>query len=362
MNQQRVCVVLLTGALLGVAGGPGASLAYGQASGTVRMYGRVVAGLNYQSNLDSGRLDQTGRPIVASSWGIDGNVWGTNLLGFAGSQSLGDGLHAQFVLESGFEAATGRITGGNGIWTRRAIVGLSGGFGTLRIGRSLSLPTEVIWSLDPSGQQAVGAASLVKGRSWPTNNNQVDYISPSIGGLTVQGVYGFGEAASSRRESRTGGVSLAYLRPNYELRAMYDVANDPRGQYSELFRYSKELTLGGTMTLGRLKLLGGFQRLSAPAVVTGPDHARHMWFGANYWAGQALMLIGGVYHVRLNKSVGNAKLFMLGANYYLSKHTLLYISSGKVRNNSQTDFAVETYGGAAGRNQTAFYTGIAHSF
>lgn len=92
-----------------------------------------------------------------------------------------------------------------------------------------------------------------------------------MGGLTVQGVYGFGEAPGSYRKGHTGGVSLAYLRPNYELRAMFDVANDPQGRYSELFRYSRELTIGGTMTVGKLKLLGGFQQLNAPDAAFEPS-------------------------------------------------------------------------------------------
>jgi predicted porin len=340
----------------------GCDQAQAQSKTGVRTYGRVVAGVNYLSNLDTGRVSGNGNAISGSQWSVNGNVWGTSMLGIAGVEDLGNGLYAQFVLESGFEAAKGVTTGGPGIWTRRATVGLGGSFGSLKLGRSLSLPTETMWALDPSGQQAVGTASLVKGRSWTTNSNQIDYTTPSIGGFTAQGVYGFGEAANSTRKGRTGGVLLAYTQPNYELRAMYDVANDSAGQYSSLFQYSKEWTFGATVSVDKLKLFAGYQRLLAPAVVSGPDKATHFWVGANYQILPALTLIGAAYHVNLNKATGRANLLMLGANYSLSQRTLLYVSIGTVRNAAQTDFAVETYNGVMGKNQSAFYTGISQSF
>jgi predicted porin len=54
---------------------------------------------------------------------------------------------------------------------------------------------------------------------------------------------------------------------------------------------------------------------------------------------------------------------MVGANYNLSKRTLLYVAMGTVRNGANSDFSVE-YGdnGIKGQNQNAFYTGISHSF
>nr|WP_250637120.1 hypothetical protein [Collimonas arenae] len=76
--------------------------------------------------------------------------------------------------------------------------------------------------------------------------------------------------------------------------------------------------------------------------------------------------MGAAYHVKLNHDSGSANLFMVGSNYSLSKRTLLYVSVGTLRNGSQTDFQVETGGpngnGLTGQNQTAFYTGISHSF
>jgi len=338
----------------------GAFTAQAQAQSDVTIYGRVVDGLNYQSN----QLTGSGN-AVGSKWAVDGNVWGTSMFGFKGTEDLGGGLKALFVLENGFDGSTGVVNGGSGLWTRRSLVGLDGGLGTLKLGRDLTLPSDVVWNLDPGGQQAMGTATLVKGRNWPTYSNGIDYMTPNMGGFTVQAVYGAGEVAGSTKASSTGGISLAYVQANYELRAMYDYANDANGQYSSLFQYSKELTLGGTVTLDKLKLFAGYQNLSAPALVASkgnPNKANQFWLGANYQLNAQLTLIGGAYHVSLNQNSGSANLFMLGANYSLSKRTTLYASIGTVRNSALTSFAVETGTSGAGVNQNAFYSGVSHSF
>jgi len=343
-----------------------------QAQSNVTIYGRITDGLNYQSN------QPTTSGGHGSTWGVDGNIWGTSMFGVKGTEDLGGGLAATFNLETGFDASTGQQTAGQ-LWTRRSTVGLVGSAGTLKVGHDLALPSDVVWALDPTGQQNLGSATLVKGRNWPNETNQINYTTPSFGGFTTQGVYGFGEVAGSTKKSSTSGLSLAFVQQNYELHAMYDTAADANGNYSSLFQYSKELTIGGTVTLDKLKLYAAYQRLSAPGVVAAagnPDKADHFWVGANYQVTAPLTLIAAAYHVKLNQGSGSANLFMLGTNYALSKRTIWYTGIGTVRNSAQTSFQVEVNNsttnpttGAAGTdttlkgvNQNAFYTGIAHSF
>jgi predicted porin len=69
--------------------------------------------------------------------------------------------------------------------------------------------------------------------------------------------------------------------------------------------------------------------------------------------------------VTVNNGAGNANLFMLGADYSLSKRTLLYAAVGNVRNSDAAHFSVEATSNtdpAPGKRQTGGYVGIAHSF
>lgn len=341
----------------------GACMTAVQAQTNVTIYGRVVAGINYQSNVDTGRLDNGGNKINGSKWSLDGNEWGTSMFGFKGSEDLGGGRRAFFTLESGIDGSSGSISG-SGLWSRRAYLGLSGSAGTLKMGKDMAIQSDPVWALDPTGQQALSTATLVKGRNWTQTNNMVSYTSPNLNGFTVTAVHGFGEQAGSFTASSSDGISLAYIQPTYEVRAIYDVQRDANGGYSSLYQSSKELILGGTLTLDKLKLFAGFENLRAPdAAAIDPDRANLYWLGVNYQIVPALTLIAAAYHTNVNKGIGSADLFMLGGNYNLSRRTLLYVSVGTVRNSANSDFSAEYgSGGIAGRHPRAFYAGISHAF
>ncbi|PRC94996.1 porin [Solimicrobium silvestre] len=336
-----------------------------KAQSNVTLYGRVDAEVNYQSNQNTGRIDSNGVAITGSQWSAPGNEWGTSFFGFKGAEDLGGGMKALFTLESGFATGNGVVNGGSALWSRRAFVGLSGDYGTLKLGRDLTLPSDIVWSLDPTGQQAMGTATLAKGRNWPQTSNQVQYITPDMNGFSAVGMYGFGEVAGSTQDSSSNGIELGYNKDGLELKVMYDVAYDPSGQLSTLFQYSKELTAGGTLTLDKWKLFAGCQTQSAPDMLASygnPDKATQFWLGANYKITPALTLIPAAFHVNLNQSTGSANLIMLGANYSLSKRTLLFASIGSLHNSALTSFAIEVGNSAVGVNQSAFYTGISQSF
>ena len=292
-------------------------------------------------------------------------MWGTSFIGFKGTEDLGRGLKVSFNLESGFASGNGVVNGGKTLWNRRSLIGLSGDFGTIKLGRDLTLPSDMVFTLDPTGQQAMGTATLAKGRNWPQTSNQIQYRTPEVNGFSAVGVYGFGEAAGSMRSGSSYGAALAYKKDDVELRAMYDVAFDPSGQLSSVFQYSKEYTAGGTWTLDKLKLFAGYQYQTAPdmvASVGNPDKAKQFWLGAQYQLLPNLTLIPAIFHTKLNQNTGDASLFMLGANYHLSKQTILFASVGTLRNSALSSFAIEVGNSAVGVNQSAFYAGVSQSF
>lgn len=335
------------------------------AQSTVSLYGRVNAEINYQTNQNTGRIDSNGVPITGDLWSMPGNMWGTSFIGFKGSENLGRGLKLSFNLESGFASGDGNVNGGKTLWNRRSLIGLSGNFGTIKLGRDLTLPSDIVFTLDPTGQQAMGTATLAKGRNWPQTNNQIQYLTPEVNGFSAVGVYGFGEVAGSMRSSSSYGAALAYKKNDIELRAMYDVAFDPSGQLSSVFQYSKEYTAGGSWKLDKLKLFAGYQYQTAPDMVPSvgnPDKAQQFWLGAQYQILPNLTLIPAVFHSKLNQNTGSASLFMLGANYNLSKQTILFASIGTLRNSALSSFAIEVGNSVVGANQSAFYAGVSKSF
>jgi predicted porin len=76
---------------------------------------------------------------------------GSSLIGFKGSEDLGSGMNASYLYEMGVNAQTSMSAPLN----RQAYVGLSGGFGALRIGKQYSASFNNLVSSDPGG--ATGA-------------------------------------------------------------------------------------------------------------------------------------------------------------------------------------------------------------
>lgn len=339
-------------ALLGAA-------ATSQAQDEAVLYGRVVMGVDYQSNVYDETAKRSGSWVRAAD-----NQWGTSMFGLRGTEDLGDGWQTIFQLESGFSAARGQ-SNSTALFNRRAFVGLhSLDWGTLTLGKNQPI-ADALWALDPTGQQFIGSATLVRGRNWIGHDNMVSYETPNWGGFSVLALTTPGQQIGSRNKLRKDAVSLTYSMPTVELRAIYDVSRDEQGHYGNLYESSKQLTLGGTLTLDQLKLFAGYEHLSAPDSAAGqPDGAQHYWVGARYGITSRLTLIGAAYRTTVNQDGGNANLFMLGADYSLSKRTLLYASAGRVRNSANANFSVEATNNnpAPGMGQTGLYTGIVHSF
>lgn len=258
-----------------------------QAQSNVTVSGRLVGGVEYIDKVqdDSGK---TGSLTRAAN-----NHWGTSMLGISGSEDLGDGLKAFFNLEGGFASSTGQWNGGEGMFNRRAYVGVSSkDWGSLQVGRNL-LNSNDVWHLDPTGQQFMGSATLVKGRNWQGLSNALEYTTPNWGGLTVNAQLGFGEQAGDSKSMRTEAVSATYATGDLELRAIYTSRRDAAGQYSDVYNYSKEAILGGTYRLGAAKFFAAYDHVSAKNVAAGaPDRLKHAWVGVRYELTPQLTLIG----------------------------------------------------------------------
>lgn len=329
-----------------------------QAQSAVTLYGRVSGGIDYQTNVYDPATGKSG-----SLWRGGGNQWGTSMLGFKGQEDLGGGLKALFLLESGFSLDDARFNG-PGFFNRRSFVGLQSGWGTLKMGKDMPI-SDAHWALDPTGQQFIGSATLVRGRNWGGHDNMISYETPNWNGLRALALTSLGEQAEGVTRLRKDALSVAYTASTYELRAIYDVARDASGRYSDLYTRSRNLTLGGSVTLDALKLFAAYEQLSAPDSAAGqPDKARHYWMGARYRATGPLTLIGAAYRTTVNRGGGSANLFMLGADYSLSRRTLLYASVGTVRNGGNASFSVQATNNnpAPGRSQAGLYLGMVHSF
>ena len=174
-----------------------------------------------------GRVDQVGSGGLATSW-----------FGMRGVEDLGGGLSATFVLASFMRVDSGETGRFNGdpFFTRDANVGLSGGLGSLRLGRAAApnfIPTILTNPFgDTSAFSPLVLHANVNNAAWlhrttPSDTgwgNQVLYTTPRFGGLTATLQYQFGEQLNTTGNDgkKNVGVSVLYFNGPWSATAYYE--------------------------------------------------------------------------------------------------------------------------------------------
>lgn len=181
------------------------------AESSVTLYGLVDAGYGYQSTQSkySGDLlaGQTGK-VTKRGYGFQGGgVMNGNRWGLKGTEDLGNGTSAIFVLESGFNVGDGEHSQDEKLFGRQAYVGLTGdSWGTFTLGRQYNAGDAFVAPIDPFGTGG-GYASAVRifGDSLSTRyDNAIKYVSPNFSGFQ----FGLGLVHSDRSTKYTGDQAL----------------------------------------------------------------------------------------------------------------------------------------------------------
>jgi predicted porin len=258
------------------------------AQSNVEIYGNLDIG--YLQGTTNTKTTAAGGAITAKnstdvrSTGFETGALSSNYLGFRGSEDLGNGLKALFLVELGMNETVGNRLGadsgaedaGNGAFAfRKQYLGLSGGFGTVTIGRNGVLIDDA-WAVGSAGlkNNAVGDmySTAASGSTNTTSlgakfhdtraNELITYTSPNFSGFTGSFQYGTGQ--SDQNGSLAGvNADAAAEHTNWGFRA--DYANGP---LAAVFAYNSEKNDNYT---------------TAAANRTGPVTDSDSWLlGANY--------------------------------------------------------------------------------
>lgn len=195
---------------------------------------------------------------------------GTSRWGMRGSEDLGGGLKAAF----NFEAQVGMLDGAaaSALFARQANMSLSGGFGTLKAGRSLtpSWYGTMAWELTASANYAVVNSQFGYGGLNSRHDAELSYTTPTWNGfsMTVGHLFAPNNGNVAKNDLnliyRSGplAASLVYNKlankgKNMSLGAAYDFGNFKlAGSWQDASGagLGKGFTLGGTLPLGNLAL------------------------------------------------------------------------------------------------------------
>lgn len=158
------------------------------AQSSVSVYGVLDTGLQHLSSSNGTSLTHLMKT---------GHV--PSRLGFAGTEELGDGLRASCVLEAPLFVDTGSLPPDGRLFGRQAWVGIaSARYGELRLGRQFSVMQTALAQYDPDHFSPFSPALVMQlaNVEQTSLDNMVTYVSPAVGGLSLQLSGTLGEKAS----------------------------------------------------------------------------------------------------------------------------------------------------------------------
>jgi len=318
--------------LIALAAVAATSAAFAQSS--VTLYG--------VADISVGDSNIANSSVAANANGTMNN--GNSRWGLRGTEDLGGGLKAGFNFEQNVSLADGSTGNGGSIATstdtdafqRAAWLNLSGSFGEVRLGRSLttSFYSVASWELTGAANYSVVANQFGFAGAGSRNDAAVMYFSPNMGGFTV--------GASTVLKGNTG------TEAKYDLSLGY--ANGP---LAASFAYNTQkggntgMALGGKYNFGAFTVAASYQDNEKEA--TGVTVAKGYTLGATTNVGPVAL----TFDVARDTEAKDTD-WLLEAKYPLSKRTFVY---GAVYRDGNGD----TFK-AAGKDINAYAVGIRHNF
>jgi len=282
---------------------------------------------------------------------------GTTQITWNGTEDLGGGLKANFKVSTSFDATfvaagaaaapTNQIFGNNDMF-----VGLSGGFGEVRLGRSFNPVFEA--GITANGTKGV-TGYATRGNTLDNVgvyvSNQVQYLSPRLGGIQLVVSFAPKETTAATRTVGIADKNHMGVRLNYSagpLVANLAVANNTNG------------TGGVTGTKNWTHLSAAYDFGMARLMFSYQDDGNNTSATDSAYVVSATVPVGGhqfwaQYGVAEAATGSDARILSAGFKYNMSKRTLAYVSIGN-RNNATAGFnAAQTKG-------TGYGVGLQHNF
>lgn len=341
------------------------------APSSVALYGSIDSGISYANSVGG-----------HAQWAAEEGNTQPNKWGLRGSEDLGGGSNAFFLLENGFSVLNGAFTKTGSMFNRFAYVGV----GNPRYG-SLSLGHQAPFSYSAVGRFASANQGFDYRMFHPGNideltnsgttqtDNTVRYVSPTWAGWSAGAMLGMGNTSNFSYQRL---LSMGVMYDNGPLHGGFAYGNEHNRAYS----------IGATALT-----LGSFQGLNMATATYTSDKTTNIDVGGLYSTGN--WSVHATYsHVRLQRltfvstfqtvDVGGgyqtsaANLVTLGAFssrldnrrwsqvglsdiYSFSKRSQVYVSA-MYQVASNTAAAIYSVGPASGREQVAILAGIHQSF
>ncbi len=291
-----------------------AAVSAASAQSSVTLYGLVDIGYGAHNS-----TSRDGSVFTKSSGVMDGSNAG-NRIGFRGTEDLGGGLKANFVVEQGISPTSANVFSqraagpghqqiglpGGGFSTstnRQSYLGLaSASMGTLNIGFTYTNAYELsTLSGYMVGSEQIGGVTHLAGANLAvvggTRANGLTYISPNFSGFTVRAQYGANGANLANFESNANGGQGLSSNKDTRFGLMLQYANGPISAALAHTTMRSQAIAGGAANtaLGATTNAFGVITAAPGAVQTGQSRSASLTqLGGSYDFG--VVKLAGTYH------------------------------------------------------------------
>lgn len=317
------------------------------AQSSVTIYGRLNTSVERQKDGDT------------SVTALQNNA---SRIGFKGTEDLGGGLKASFLLEHGFNVDTGAQSQA-AFWARESWVALEGGFGRVRLGNmgptaAYFATADYISMHNHDTGTSSDAFYLYPGDV----RNTIAYNSPNIGGVTFDAQLGLAEGTNTRR---TLVLAANYVGGPLHLGASYvqaptggftPPADDKHTEFGLRALYEMgPFTVGAYWASNKLEDGLGAEAKRKTWRLSGMYMMGASEFHLNYGAAGAFE--GGGATI-----VDKASQFTFAYNYNLSKRTKLFAFYTQVDNKGDAISGGNYYVSTPGTKFSSVAAGVRHNF
>jgi len=334
--------------------------AMAQNTSSVQVYGRMDIGVVKANNVGTNGQDLT--HMISSPVG-------TSHIGFRGTDNLGGGNTAGFLIESQINPADGTqgVSSGagaaNGVFAREANIFLTNkDLGTLRLGRQvmpiyqyfnqqdvrggLGFGSSVIYFADGSSFGGTSTAKTGVGTITGSTygSNIASWQSPNWDGMTVRVMYGFGNTAGDMNYGQRIGVAALYDQGPYILTAGHYEGNSSAGVKTGQYQFLG----GGYRITDNWVVRGGYTEFKNPSIAGSANSEFDLkQISTAYDLDTAHKVFVGYYNFNDKITTANrSNMVSTGIEKKLSPRTMVYALAARQDNAGTAGFAA--YGGGGG--------------
>ncbi len=395
----------------------GAACAAGSvcAQSSVTLYGTADAGVLSISNTAMGAPGYipapgaSGRKTMYKDGGIGASNWGLR-----GREDLGGGYRANFQFQGNINTSSGGAGGpnsssGQSLFNQVAMVGFSGPFGEIKLGRQIAPMIFAMAHTDVRGVRYFGSAltglvgmnsasgAFIGNNSNAAfgavyNDNAIVYTSPAWNNFTLHLGYAAGEPGGFSKTNSQQTAALLYANGGLRLSAFYyngygnnlpaasalygaKLGSPAAGSaaaadagFSPTANTNRLASVGALYKWDTFTLSGAYYRARNPARAVMPGGAASVSMvalGAGWQMQPNINLTAGYYRIKDHTNDGhNASQWAASVDYSLSKRTTLYAQAASTRNQGANMNLSPVYATpvGAGRNVNAWMVGLRHTF